>query len=364
MPKPKYRISQVILNALKMKLEDALMFRIFTKPDCKKAATVIQERTKKAISESTIYRLFLWEKNSNSPYFQTLEILTEYIGYPSWVALEAHLDELARFRIKSGVFASSFDEEPYSILFHCIKFRNFEVLHQFFFQFSKDISLEKKLILGEEIYASLYRNPESTMDFYKEFHAVPIVREAFFEYFADPQFKLEHYAEGLNLYLKNIHPLDSIQSLQDYIFANCLLFRHYFFSEQNESLKALGQRLYSDLIFPTEALEQIHIYPQIRYRTYYLFYRYNQVGFDEVYWRWLVDYAIELSKSYSTWEQKIIVHTVLDALQFDEHYLQLTYDIFQSKFTELFSMIPSHLNQRSVHQGLRYLDTNAVQIFD
>lgn len=364
MPKPKFRISSAVLNALKMKLEDALSYRIHNKPDCKQAALVISEKTGRRISESTIYRLFLWENNMNSPYLQTLEILAEFIGYPSWVELEIHLIELCKFRVKSGVFADSYDKEPFSVLFHCIKTKSFGALCSFFNQFPNDMSFEKKLILGEEIYASLYRNPESTMEFYKEFHAVPIVRESFFEYFADPQFKLSHYAEGLNLYLKNIHPLDSIQSLQDYIFANCLLFRHYFFSEQIESLKELGQRLYSDLIFPTEALEQIHIYPQIRYRTYYLFYRCNQVGFDEVYWRWLVDYAIELSKSYSTWEQKIIVHTVLDALQFDEHYLQLTYDIFQSKFTELFSMIPPYLNQRPVCQQLRFLDTNAVQIFD
>lgn len=364
MPKPKFRISQAVLNALKMKLEDALSYRIQTKPDCKQAAVVITEKTGKMISESTVYRLFLWEKNINSPYVQTLEILAEFIGYPSWFALEDHLHELCKFRIKSGVFADSFDREPYSVLFHCIQMKSFDALRSFFNQFPSDVSFEKKLILGEEIYAGLYRNPESTTDFYKEFHAVPIVRESFFEYFADPQFKLQHYEEGLNLYLQNIHPDESLQCIQDYIFANCLLLRHYFFTKNVSTLEALGDRLYVQLRVNQDSLDQIHVYPHIRYRCYYLFYRYFQVGFDEVYWRWLVDYAIELSKSYCAWEQKIIVHTVLDALQFDEHYLQLTYDIFQSKFTDLFSMIPPYLNQRPVFQQLRFLDTNAVQIFD
>lgn len=364
MPKPKYRITLAILHVLKMKLEDALTFRILSKQDCKKAAIEIQKRTKKTISESTIYRLFLWDKNSNSPYLQTLEILTEYIGYPSWVELETHLDELIRFRIKSGVFANSFDEEPFSILYHCIKLENFQALHQFFSQFSKEMAFEKKVILGEEIYASLYRNPDSTMNFYKEFHAVPIVREAFFEYFADPQFKLEHYAEGLKLYLKNIEPSESVQSLQDYIFANCLLIRHYFFSKNFDALKELGQRLYCELILPTEAFEEIHIYPKIRFRSYYLLYRFNEVGFDEVYWKWLVDYSIEKSKLYDTWEKKIIVHTVLDALQFDEKHLNLTFEIFKNELSEIFSVLPSHIMDRSAHHGLRFLDTNAVQLFD
>lgn len=364
MPKPKFRISQAVLNALKMKLEDALSYRIQTKPDCKKTSTVIQERTKKAISESTIYRLFLWGNNSNSPNLQTLEILTEYIGYPSWFALEEHLHELCKFRIKSGVFADSFDREPYSVLFHCIQMKSFDALRSFFNQFPSDVSFEKKLILGEEIYAGLYRNPESTTDFYKEFHAVPIVRESFFEYFADPQFKLQHYEEGLNLYLQNIHPDESLQCLQDYIFANCLLLRHYFFTKNVSTLEALGDRLYVQLRVNQDSLDQIHVYPHIRYRCYYLFYRYFHVGFDEIYWQWLVQYAIQLAHKHIDWERKIIIHTVLDALQFDEVHQNLTYEQFSEEFTELFGLIPPHLNQRPVQQRIRFFDTNAAQLFD
>lgn len=364
MPKPKFRISHAVLNALKMKLEDALSYRIHTKYHCRQAAAVISEKTGKKISESTVYRLFLWENNLNSPYVQTLEILADYIGYPSWVALEVHLLELCKFRIKSGVFADSFDREPYSILFHCIQMKSFDALRSFFNQFTSDFSFEKKLILGEEIYAALYRNPHSTTDFYKEFHAVPIVRESFFEYFADPQFKLEHYEEGLNLYLQNIHPDVSLQCLQDYIFANCLLLRHYFFSKKLDDLDALGERLYIQLHVKQEALDQIHVYPHIRYRSYYLFYRYFHVGFDEVYWQWLMQYAIILAHKQPVWERKIIIHTVLDALQFDEEHLNLTYERFSAEFTELFGLIPPHLNQRPVQQRIRFFDTNAAQLFD
>lgn len=364
MPKPKFRISQAVLNALKMKLEDALSYRIYTKPDCKQAAQVITEKTGKKISESTVYRLFLWDNNVNSPYLQTLETLAEFIGYPSWVDLEVHLIELCKFRVKSGVFAESYDREPYSVLFHCIKTRSFNALRSFFNQFPNDMSFEKKLILGEEIYASLYRNPESTMEFYKEFHSVQIVRESFFEYFADPQFKLEHYEEGLNLYLKNVHPDESLQSLQDYIFANCLLLRHYFFSKKFSALNELGDRLYNRLNLNQHGLDQIHVYPHIRYRCYYLLYRYFHVGFDVTYWKWLIDYSVELIEKQVGWERKIIVHTVLDMLQFEEEYLNETYEIFCTKFPELFELIPPHLNQRPVRQRILFFDTNAAQIFD
>jgi hypothetical protein len=141
MPKPKFRISQAVLNALKMKLEDALSYRILSKPDCKQAALVISEKTGKKISESTVYRLFLWENNINSPYVQTLEILADFIGYPSWVELEDHLHELCKFRVKSGVFADSFDSEPYSVLYHCIQMKSFDALRSFFSQFPFNFSL-------------------------------------------------------------------------------------------------------------------------------------------------------------------------------------------------------------------------------
>ncbi|MEY4126040.1 MAG: hypothetical protein RL737_229 [Bacteroidota bacterium] len=364
MPKPKFRISQAVLNALKMKLEDALSYRIKTKLDCKHVSQVITEKTGKKISESTIYRLFLWENNINSPYLHTLEIIADFIGYPSWLELEGHLHELCKFRVTSGVFADSFDSEPYSILYHCIQIKSFDALRSFFNQFPSDVSFEKKLILGEEIYAALYRNPESTTEFYEEFHAVPIVRESFFEYFADPQFKLEHYEEGLNLYLQNIHPDESLHCLQDYIFANCLLLRHYFFSKKFSSLDKIGERLYVQLSVNQDLLNQIHVYPHIRYRSYYLFYRYFHVGFDQNYWQWLVQYAIQLAHKQVGWERKIIIHTVLDALLFDEEHLNLTYEQFSNEFTELFSSIPPHLNQRPVQQRIRFFDTNAAQLFD
>lgn len=364
MPKPKYRIAPAVLNALKMKLEDALSYRIQTKPDCKQASIVISEKTGKPISESTIYRLFLWNNNLNSPYLQTLEMLADFIGYPSWSALEVHLFELCKFRVKSGVFSDSFDSEPYSLLFHCIQTKSFDVLKSFFNQFPSDFSFEKKLILGEEIYAALYRNPKSTADFYREFHDVPIVRESFFEYFADPQFKLEHYEEGLSLYLKNVHPDDSIHALQDYIFANCLLLRHYFFSKKFSALNELGDRLYNTLNLNQKLLYQIHVYPHIRYRSYYLLFRFFHVGFDVEYWNWLIDYSIDLINKQEGWERKIIIHTVLDMLQFNEEYLEKTYEIFRTEFPELFDVIPPHLNQRPVQQRIRFFDTNAAQLFD
>ena len=364
MPKPKFRVSPAILNLLKWKLEDALMFRINSKPDCKKAALVISDKIGKAISESTIYRLFLWENNENSPFLQTLENLAVFIGYSNWNLLETDLIDLGKFRVKSGIFADDYDKEPLSLLLVCIETGNFHVLRKFLSQFPDNLSFEKKIILGEELYAALYRNPEATVAFYKAFHRIPIVRESFFEFFADPQFKLNKYEEGLKCYLENINPLSSIQCLQDYLFANSLLLRHYFFTKRIQELTALGHELYDSIHITQEQLEQIHIYPHIRYRTYFLLYQFAKNGFDESYWEWLMEYAVRLAQRNLRWEQKIVVHTVLDALQFDEGYLNRSYAIFNAEFKELFDLIPPHLLSRPIKDRLRFFDTNAAQIFD
>ena len=268
MPKPRYRVSRELLSNLKLQLENALGYPLIGKPDCRAAAIKISNNTGNPISESTLYRLFLWDKNENLPYLQTLHTIANFIGYCTWMELEKHLIELYNFKSTTGVFSEEFDKKPHSLLYKCIKTKSFEALHLFFNQFTSEISREQKMILGEEIYASLYRNPDSTMEFYHEFYANPIVRECFFEFFADPQFKLKNYEEALHLYLTNVNPIHSIQNLQDFIFANCLLLRHYFFTNNLEKVIEIGTRLYTELNPNDVQLNQIHLYPRTRFYSY------------------------------------------------------------------------------------------------
>ena len=65
-----------------------------------------------------------------------------------------------------------------------------------------------------------------------------------------------------------INPDESLQCLQDYIFANCLLLRHYFFTKNFAALDAFGYRLYVQLRVNQDSLDQIHVYPHIRFRCY------------------------------------------------------------------------------------------------
>jgi hypothetical protein len=45
-------------------------------------------------------------------------------------------------------------------------------------------------------------------------------------------------------------------------------------------------------------------------------------------------------------------------------HLNLTYEQFRIEFTDIFSLIPPHLNERPVKQRIRFFDTNAAQLFD
>jgi hypothetical protein len=50
-----------------------------------------------AISESTIYRLFLWGDKNNTPSITALDILSRFFGFQNWSKFEMHQQELDAF---------------------------------------------------------------------------------------------------------------------------------------------------------------------------------------------------------------------------------------------------------------------------
>lgn len=157
MPKPTYKISQSLVKSLKWKMEEVLFFKITNKLDCRKIALLVQEKTTKTVSESTLYRLFLWEGNQNSPYLHTLDILAEFIGHKNWFELEKELNELNQFRLLFGVLPSNAQYK--SLLSINLHHGSLKPLYSFLEQFQSDISFNKKVMLGEELYVALKTNP-------------------------------------------------------------------------------------------------------------------------------------------------------------------------------------------------------------
>ena len=355
MPQPKYKISTQLLTSLKWELEKKVYYPINTKLDCKKIAQLFQLKTGKSISESTLYRMFLWNEHQHTPYIHTLEIIAEFLDYKNWFELENRLRELIQFQNVFGAFPN---EKHYtSLLSLTLNHGSLKPLYEFLQQFSSELSLDKKAILGEEIFLALSNN-KNNIQFFKLFHTVPVVREGFFEIFADPEFSITHYEIGLNYYLNQIKPHKSEKDLQDYIFANSLLLRHYFIRGLKDKVLEIGKRLYIDFQLDQNSLNDIYIFPKSRYLSYKLLFLYVQNGFNQTYWEWLYDFAIKSAIILPEVEKRIVIHTLLDVLQINPTLQEKTYFELQLLFPQIFSLQPSYVNKLTISDKISYLDAN------
>lgn len=361
MPKPINKISDYNFSCLKSKLEEKLTFRILTKLDCKKASEAIQFESDKSISESTIYRLFLLAGNKNTPYLHTLDILAQFIGYADWFSLEKYFTEITNFQHLYGVFP---DRQQYmSLLSFNIHHGSLKPLYHFLEQFPTDISFDKKVILGEDIYKSLKTNPNGNLEFYKQFHLLPIIREGFFEIFADPNFSVPDYDIGLSYYLNTIKPHHSIKALQDYIFANSLLLRYNFLKGKRDKVLTLGKDLYLELSLSEKDVNEMYVFPKMRYFCYRLFFDEATVGFNQNYFDWLLDFIFRELENINLIEKRIIIHTVCDTLQI---YPKLQEEIFNQlvlKCPKVFTKFPSYFFKLPMKERLPFLDPNSATFF-
>jgi hypothetical protein len=364
MPKPIYVISSFLKKGLRWKIENHLGYKICTKQDCRKLSDLIKNKGLPTISESTLYRLFLLSDNSNSPFIHTLDILSKFIGFVDWLSLEEHLVEIAKFRMTYGKFYDG-NSEIKSLLTICIHKDELRPLFDFLEQFPTEIDATQKHLLGDEMFSSLCSNPNKNVNFFKNFSKIPIVREGLFELLADPTFTIPQYEIGIKYYLENISPRNSNRELQDFIFGNCLLFRHYFVSNNSSALKKVGDSLYIHFDFELKTLEQIHLFPAIRYLSYKLIFFHVQglTNKIEPYLEWLTEYAINSVKDKIIEEQKIIIHTLCDALQFDKYLQERVLTQLKSSLPEVFKFLPDYVDMINVNDAIKFLDTNAATVW-
>ncbi len=362
MPKPTYKISVFLLNSLKWELEKKINYRINSKLDCRKISSLILEKTGKTVSESTLYRIFLWEGNQNTPYLHTLEIISEFLEFKNWFSLEKHFNELAQFQMLYGVLPDQ--QQHKSLLSINLQQGILKPLYSFLEQFPSDLTFEKKALIGEEIFKSVLNAKNDNLEFYKQFHTLPIVREGFFEIFADPDFHVKNYEIGLNYYLHQIAPHQSLRALQDFLFANSLLLRYNFLKGIKEKVLKIGRHLYHDLNLNEKELRELYIFPKIRYYAYRLMYEYMLNGFNYNYWEWLFEFALKEAKNTKNIdERRIVIHTILDVLHIHPELQEEVFTEFNLTFPEIFNLMPSYFFNLPIKERLGYLDGNGSRFF-
>jgi hypothetical protein len=319
-------------------------------------------KTQTSVSGNTLYRIFLHPNNTNKPYLHTLDLLAQFIDYDNWSAFCHFYQELYDFQFMSGIIAS--DRSYKSLLRFSIYNKEFRSVYPFLEQFSDELSITKKQLLGEEIFNILRENTSSNVPFFKKFSNLPIIREGFFELMADPEFRIPQYEFGLQCYLQCLSPEKSLQELQGFIFANALIFRYYFFRGKQKKSMQYASVLYENSRYNESELAEIHIFPRVRYFAYYLLYRYPSIGFDREYWEWFYPYLVSLLDQSSLHERRIILHTCFETLGILPPLQMQFFSEMRVRYPKNFEHFNDTTCELTPSKILRLLDPNASTYFN
>ena len=360
MPKPKYILSDYLKRGLYRQITDTVNFPIYTKADCRKISELINQRKLSQVSESTLYRLFLSNSQNNVPYIHTLNILANFCGFTNWDKLEQDLNSLSNFEQSFGKIHNQNGTHK-SLMTICIHRNELKPIYEFAEQFDQSLEIEKKFLLGAELFEGLKSNPNNNELFFKNLSQLPIIRESFFELMADPTFRIKDYETGIKCYLSNIKPEMSVQGLQDFLFGNSLLFRHYYITQRKTEAELLGKQLYIEYNFSLKELEKIHLFPRMRYLAYKLFHLSINESLKkaEQHEEWLLNYAKKISSYANSTEQSIVFYTLADAFCNHNYTSESRHETLKTIFKHILDSLPTSITTAPLKQALPYLDQNA-----
>jgi hypothetical protein len=359
MPKPNFVISSFQKNELFKQLCLQIGFPIRTKLDCKKVSELIEHAGLSSISESTIYRLFLLPSNNNQPYLHTLNILVQYCGYKDWHEFESIQNETEQFIFGFGNFSNKSTQFK-SLIAVCIHSDELKPLISYTEQFDSYTNEKHKLKFAEEIFQSVLTNKHND-SFFKKFSHFSVIREHFFEILADPTFSIPGYEAGIQYYLKGLKHESSDKDLQDVIFGNCLLFRHYYTTQQKDKAQKIGRFLFTELKLTQDHFNNLHMFPVARYWSCQLMYleMLQQIKPTFEFYEKLIDDLQQRMVLMTTEEQRIVFYSLGEALMMNSilseaHQLQL-----KGLFAHLFEFFPKQLQNQRLSKIVPYFNKNS-----
>ena len=305
---------------------------ITNKNECKLLSQIIANEKIGYLSESTLYRFFLYPNGNHKPYKNTLNILAQFCGYASWDNFVIYCDSVYLFT-DANFLNKTFD----TIISGFVNQEKFSSLIDVFESVS-DENYKTKEYVGLRTFIS-FQKTTSFSTFVKKYGQHDFVRNILFEALYDPFHRIQGYTDSIQNYLESTHPSDT-NYLQDYIFANAVLFRYFYF---NDILKAkeIGKKLY-DFPISSNELDTIYIFPKARYVAYKMWY----LHLNEAKKNTLIDYLDEVyyfienefNKSNLIIEINIIFETFIEVVQ------QLNLVQLEQKINVLYEMKIKSLN--------------------
>ena len=232
------------------------------KNECKLLSQIIASEKKGYLSESTLYRFFLSPNGKHKPYKNTLNILAQFCGYVSWNDFVNYCDSVHLFT-DASFLNKTFD----TIITDFVNKEKFNSLIDVFESVTYE-NYKTKEYVGLRTFMS-FQKTTSFSNFVKKYGQHDFVRNILLEALYDPFHRIQGYTDSFQYYLESTQP-NNTNYLQDYIFANAVLFRYFYF---NDILKAkeIGKKLY-DFPISSNEFDAIYIFPKARYVAYKIWY--------------------------------------------------------------------------------------------
>lgn len=358
MSKAKHLIQEQFFQALRTEINLKVGYPISSKPECEAVSRLIMHDGLGLVSESTLYRFF--QKNYQKTfYIHTLDQLSMFVGYKSWYDFENARQKLHEFEFQYGL--SSLHSENKSLLQICIHQGLFKPVMEFIGQIPADLSYDEKIRLGFEFYKAAYTNPKSNIGLYKNIHSSKLIRTCFFELMADPTFSIPDYETGLEYYLLNVNPGNSISDLNDFIFAHTLLLRKYLIDKDKSKAKIKLRLLYEEYTLSPEQTGSLHLFPSIRYLTLRIFYYlyFGHIGQAESYAEELVHFCADKVQEWDTIQKKIAFNIVADTFVL-AGISAVQQESLKSIFGSLLNLLPLLVQSKCLPDIIPYLEPSGI----
>lgn len=282
---------------------------ITTKNDCRKVSQFITAEKNGFLSESTLYRFFLYNSNSNKPYKNTFNVLARFCGYPDWNAFLKYYD--SNYLFNEPKFLNKSVEV---VIENFVVNENFSALIEIFDTLENE-NYKTKEFYGIKTFLS-FSKTNLFPKFIKEYGSHWFVRNILIEALYDPHHRINGYSEAIENYMLASNK-NSENYLQDLVFAQSVLFRHYYLIRSKKADK-YGEKLYQETDWNV-SIKNLHIFPKTRFMTYKFWYL-NQKSdltiqfktYSKLYIDWITK---EIQNTNSVIELNIIYQTTLEVFQ-------------------------------------------------
>jgi hypothetical protein len=345
------------LERLKFKFSEKIGFIISNRPDCYKLSEIINQSGYGSISDTTIYRLFFSSKK-HSPFKHTMDILAMFLGFINSIELLENINSSRNSLDYNGI--NTIQDTSNNLMFYCIENGTYKPLQDYFYSL-ENAPVYVKENVGLSLHDNLIKSTKQ-IPVFKEFANHKFVREYLLEKAHDPKFRIKNYEFAYLNYLEGLDKNKSIQQLQEYIFGNSVLFRHYYLNNQCTNAELVGDRIYSNIVSLEPFEKDIYIFPFIRFVAYKLWYLKMKCATQNEQMEYAY-YLLELCKKRKMhvdfYEKKILFHTVAEAFLQSELSEKFHWDL-KEIFSKEFETFPDNLYSKHLKYCLHYFEPNGL----